>query len=139
MLLDEQEELASLVELKTIDLIERETRYVFGKLREKNHPPVLAVVSRFSGGWKCRSIYSDVLRHDYASRMSIQEVVEFMLTDIVPTTVVVSMDRSYSLERLGRMLFRDDVLNRPRVLCASPTSLRLEAAEVVLSHLETAS
>ena len=132
--MEDLKELLALIDVPLLDAIERESRYVTGELITGE--PVFLVVSSLGEGqgWSCRSIYTDLLRHDYPFPASADDVLRFLRSDLKGMRS--TSDRVGSLERLSKMLCREDVLSRPHVLAGHPCSLRVSAAEAVLRHME---
>ena len=70
------------VDVMELECIERgETQYVYGETRYGDLP-ILAVCTPTSRGWKCRSIYKDILNHDYVSHESVETLLVWMRHDL---------------------------------------------------------
>ena len=123
-----------IVEEDELDIFHRDTHYVTGTLK-KNNAPVLAAITPIVCGWRCRSIYSDTLRHDYVNYETIDQVETWLARDI-KRGLYLTTDREGIVEHLANLLVDPVVLNRPALVVGPPLMFQDVAAEAVLQHLE---
>jgi hypothetical protein len=123
-------------DISLLEYLERETHYVIGKLRDgASSPPIVAALVPTRKGWTCRSIYSSVMRHDYMSFESIDDVTAWFPVDLARGWDV-STDREGTAACLATLLEKPEVLDRHDVVVGRPCAPPNVAAEEVLQHLE---
>lgn len=126
---------ASFEEVEEVEEVEeKKCVYVQGTLRHDNHP-ALAVLSPRAFGWKCRSMYSDSLRHDYVKKESLSDVEDFLAYDLKKGFAFI-FSREEALEHLSTLLGASNVQRHPHAVVGPPCAPALDAAEGVLRHLE---
>lgn len=60
---------------------DRDTVYATGRRRDTNEP-VLVVLSPTRRGWRSRSTARDALNHDYVSSETLEDIMEWVATDL---------------------------------------------------------
>ena len=111
--------------------------YAHGRL-PSTRQAVFAVLSPTGRGWRCRSTVRGELQHDYVCDEDVDELVDWLQTDVLEGTLVTTFDREEARERLSTLLASEDgtsLFHGAANATAAPWS-EGGVAERVLQHLE---